>query len=64
MIDGKHWTGQAEINKEYLMSKKVMLNQNEHAKSQKEPFYYALSLSTDDIIKDIIDIKKHFNNEL
>ena len=37
-----------------------MLNQNDHFKSQKEPFYFALSLSTEEIIKEIIDIKEHF----
>lgn len=60
MFDGKHWTGTNNVTKSYLMSKKVMLNQNDHAQSQKEPFYYALSLSIENIIKEIIDIKKHF----
>lgn len=60
MFDGNHWTGTNKVTKSYLMSKKVMLNQNEHSKSQKEPFYYALSLSTEEIVKEIIDIKEHF----
>ena len=62
MLDNNHWTGKAQIKKDFLMSKKVMLNQNEHAESQKEPFYYALSISTDDILNDIVEIKKHFSN--
>jgi len=62
MLDENHWNGQAQIKKDFLMSKKVMLNQNDHAKGQKEPFYYALSISTDDIIKEIIQIKNHFQH--
>lgn len=60
MFDGNHWIGPNKVTKSYLMSKKVMLNQNDHFKSQKEPFYFALSLSTEEIIKEIIDIKEHF----
>lgn len=37
------------LTKECLMNKKVMLNQNCHIKSQVQPFYYALSIKTDDI---------------
>ena len=62
MLDNNHWTGKAKIKKEFLMSKKVMLNQNEHVESQKEPFYYALSISTDDIMNDIVEIREHFSN--
>lgn len=62
MLDNNHWTGKTKIKKEFLMSKKVMLNQNEHTESQKEPFYYALSISTDDILNDILEIKEHFSN--
>ena len=62
MFDENHWTGTAKVTKSYLMSKKVMLNQNDHAQSQKEPFYYALSLSLENIIKEIIDIKNHFED--
>lgn len=62
MFDENHWTGTINVTKSFLMSKKVMLNQNDHAQSQKEPFYYALSLSTENIIKEIIDIKEHFCN--
>ena len=62
MLEGKHWTGTEKVTKTYLMSKKVMLNQNDHSKSQKEPFYFALSLSTEEIVKEIIDIKGHFES--
>lgn len=63
IFDGNHWTGSSKVTKRYLMNKKVMLNQNEHANSQKEPFYFALSISTDCIVKDIMDIKNHFEEE-
>lgn len=62
MFDGNHWTGSTKVTKAFLMSKKVMLNQHEHSNSQKEPFYYALSLSMDNIIDEILDIKEHFEN--
>lgn len=62
MFDGNHWTGSSKVTKAFLMSKKVMLNQHEHSNSQKEPFYYALSLSMDNIIDEILDIKEHFEN--
>ena len=53
-------TGTTNVDKSLLMQKKVMLNQNDHSDSQKEPFYYALSISTDNIINDIADLKSHF----
>lgn len=56
------WTGSPKVTKEYLMSKKVMLNQQVHSDSQKVPFYYSLNLTFDDITKEIVDIKNHFNN--
>lgn len=59
-FDEHHWTGTTNVDKSLLMQKKVMLNQNDHSDSQKEPFYYALSISTDNIISDIIDLKSHF----
>ena len=48
------------MTRTFLMSKKVMLNQQVHSKSQKMPFYYSLNLTFDDITKEIIDIKNHF----
>ena len=49
-----------DLMKEMLMSKKVMLNQNCHKHSQVQPFYYALSLKSDDIVSEIEDIKSSF----
>lgn len=63
MFDGNRWNGSTRVTKEYLMSKKVMLNQHIHHKSQEMPFYFALNLSLDDIAKEIVDIKKHFEIE-
>ena len=60
MFEGSRWTGSSKVTKEYLMSKKVMLNQHIHQKSQEMPFYFALNLSLDDVAKEIIDIKEHF----
>ena len=54
------WTGSPNVNKKILMSKKVMLNQNNHYKSQIAPFYYALNLSLDDITREILNIKNMF----
>ena len=56
----KRWSGPTKVTKDYLMSKKVMLNQHIHQKSQEMPFYFALNLSLDDVVKEIIDIKNHF----
>lgn len=60
VFNGNRWNGSPNITKEYLMSKKVMLNQQVHSKSQKMPFYYSLNLTFDDISKEILDIKGHF----
>ena len=60
MFKDNRWTGSLNVTKEYLMSKKVMLNQHIHQKSQEMPFYFALNLSLDDVVKEIMDIKKHF----
>ena len=48
------------IDKEEIVSKKVMLNQNSHFYSQVMPFAYAINLSLDDIDKEIKEIKKVF----
>lgn len=48
------------LSREKLMNKKVMLNQNCHVRSQVQPFYYALSVKTDDIINDIKELKLVF----
>jgi hypothetical protein len=54
------WNGSPSVTRKYLMSKKVMLNQNIHYNSQILPFYYILNISLNDICKEIIDIKSHF----
>lgn len=50
-----------DLTREMLMSKKVMLNQNCHKHSQIQPFYYALSLRSDDIVSEIEEIKSAFH---
>jgi len=60
VFDGNRWTGSPRVTKKYLLSKKVMLNQNIHQKSQIQPFYFALNLTLDDVSKEIEDIKSHF----
>lgn len=47
-----------------LINKKVMLNQNCHVNSQVYPFYYALSVKTDDILKEIKEIKHAFEKNV
>lgn len=54
------WKGSKEISKEYLMSKKTMLNQSSHFKAQSAPFDFVINLSIDDVRKEIEDIKSHF----
>lgn len=58
--DPIRWSGNQNITKEFLMSRKVMLNQHEHYKSQIIPFHYALSLSLDEIKTEILEIKEIF----
>lgn len=62
MFEGNRWKGSSNVTREYLMSKKVMLNQHIHQQSQIMPFYYSLNLTLEDIAKEIIDIKEHFLN--
>ena len=50
------------VTRTFLMSKKVMLNQNEHYQSQIIPFNYALNISLDELISEIEDIKNRFNS--
>ncbi len=60
IFEGNRWKGSNNVSKEYLMSKKVMLNNHLHSQSQKLPFYYVLSLSYNDILDEIDDIMSHF----
>lgn len=48
------------ITRTFLMSKKVMLNQNEHYQSQIIPFNYALNISLDELIVEINEIQERF----
>lgn len=54
------WKSDLGIDKEELTKKKVLLNQNEHYKSQIIPFHYALSISTDELVNDILELKALF----
>lgn len=51
------------LTRTFLMSKKVMLNQNEHYQSQIIPFNYALNISLDELIHEIKEIKERFQTE-
>jgi hypothetical protein len=48
------------FNHKILFSKKVMLNQNAHYKSQIIPFCFAINISLDELRTEINDIKKMF----
>lgn len=54
------WKGSKKVTRGFLMSKKVMLNQNMHIESQRVPFEYALNLSIDDLSEEIRKIKEAF----
>lgn len=51
------------VTRTFLMSKKVMLNQNEHYQSQIIPFNYALNISLDELINEIKEIKERFEGK-
>lgn len=56
----ENWKKDLHIEQEDLTKRKVMLNQNNHYKSQIIPFQYALSISTDELINDINETKNLF----
>lgn len=56
----KRWNGSENVTRKYLMSKKTMINQHNHYKSQILPFNYALNITLDELKKEILDIKSHF----
>lgn len=56
----ENWKKDLHIEQEDLTKRKVMLNQNNHYKSQIIPFQYALSISTDELISDINETKNLF----
>lgn len=52
------WIIDLNIEREDLMRKKVLLNQNDHYKSQIIPFHYALSISCDDVATELLELKE------
>lgn len=60
VFDQGPWKGSKKVTKEYLNSKKTMLNQSSHFKAQPAPFDFVINLSIDDVRKEIEDIKSHF----
>lgn len=52
------WINNLTVEREDLMRKKVLLNQNDHYKSQIIPFHYALSISCDDISLELLELKE------
>lgn len=63
IFDQGSWKGPKEVSKEYLMSKKTMLNQSSHFKAQSAPFDFVINLSIDDVRREIEDIKSHFTED-
>ena len=55
------WRGEGSVTKEFLASKKTMLNQNAHGGAQTSPFDFAVNLSFDDICREIEDIVARFS---
>ena len=58
----KRWNGSENVTRKYLMSKKTMINQHNHYKSQILPFNYVLNITLDELKKELLDIKAHFEN--
>lgn len=54
------WIYDYEMEQEDLARKKVLLNENSHYKSQILPFHYALSISGDDLIKEVKELQDLF----
>lgn len=54
------WIHNLDVKKENLLRKKVFLNQNVHYKSQIIPFHYVLSISCDDLVNEILELKELF----
>lgn len=52
------WINNLDIEREDLVRKKVLLNQNDHYKSQIIPFHYALSISCDDMANELLELKQ------
>ncbi|MGM9970382.1 MAG: hypothetical protein ACI35S_08310 [Anaeroplasma sp.] len=45
------------------MMKKVMLNQDSHYKSKIIPFNFAMNISLDDLIRELDEVKKIFQEK-
>lgn len=54
------WKGPDTVTREYLNSRKTMLNQNAHASAQASAFDYAINLSINDLCAEIEDFKNKF----
>lgn len=54
------WRGSGSVTKEFLNSKKTMLNHNAHSKAQTSPFDFAINLSVSDICSEVAEIKRRF----
>lgn len=54
------WRGAESVSREFLNSKKTMLNHNAHAKAQASPFDFAINLSITDICSEVKEIKDRF----
>lgn len=54
------WNGSPAINRDYLYSKKTMMNQHAHPAAQSIPFEFALNLSRADIDAEIRELKTKF----
>lgn len=52
------WINNLDIEREDLVRKKVLLNQNDHYKSQIIPFHYVLSISCDDMANELLELKQ------
>lgn len=51
----------SHFDMETLKRMKVMLNQNDHYKSQVQPYYYAMNISLDELISEIEQIRDMFS---
>lgn len=54
------WDGPMTVTREFLCSKKTMLNQNSHYDAQSDPFEYAVNLRIGEIYDEIDEIKGAF----
>lgn len=55
------WQGNPSINRQYLYSKKTMMNHQAHPGAQSMPFEFALNLCQSDIDQEVNEIKERFS---